>query len=434
MVLYFKMTIYDIFFFIFSIIYLPYLAIKGKAHKDFTERFGNLPPSFNGIAGSRPLWIHAVSVGEVIAVKNFVEAFSGRFPERRIVLSTTTRTGNEVAKKILNRDILKFYFPLDFSFVIKRVLNLINPLCFFMMETEIWPNFILESSRRNIPVALINGRISDRSYGGYRKIKFLFGGILKKISLFCMQTSRDAERIIALGAPPSGVRVTGNMKFDDGIKWGQRPFNLNGRCPHLILSSPSAPSLIIAGSTHKGEEEIVLKAYKKLLVNFPGLRLLIAPRHVDRTESIKKLIEQAGLDCILLSECKEGMQAPLAEKAIFILDTHGELNSLYNLATIVFMGGSLARRGGHNIVEPARFGKPIVFGPHMFNFRSMTKLFLENSAAIQIRDGSELYGALRILLDNKGMRDSIGRSAKGLIDKNKGATARNIREVEKILH
>ena len=220
------MTIYDIFFFVFSIIYLPYLVLKGKAHGDFVQRLGILPDELKKIAPSRPVWIHAVSVGEVIAVRNFVEEFSRKYPDRKIILSTTTRTGNEIAKKSLNPDIPKFYFPLDFSFVIKKVLGEINPSCVCIMETELWPNLILELSKRKIPVVLINGRISDKSFGGYRKIKFLFNKILKKVNLFCMQTKRDAERIKGLGAPGKNVVVTGNMKFDGakepGRSWRKR--------------------------------------------------------------------------------------------------------------------------------------------------------------------------------------------------------------------
>ena len=393
------MTIYDIFFFVFSLIYLPYLVVKGKAHADFAERFGVLPGALKEAGKSGPLWIHAVSVGEVIAVKDFAEALLREHPRRRVVLSTTTKTGAEVAKKTLSGDIIKFYFPLDFTFVIRRALNIINPACIFIVETELWPNLISELYRRKVPVVLINGRLSERSYRGYKIIKCLFAGVLQKVTVFCMQTKADADRITSLGAPPERVKVTGNMKFDKKEKeWGQVP---KGTCPHS--------SLLIAGSTHRGEEEIVLRVYEKLIKQFSDLRLLIAPRHIDRAEAIKKLVMQKGF-----------------AKAVSVLDTHGELSRLFSSATVVFMGGSLIRRGGHNIIEPAIYGKPIIFGPHMFNFRDIAALFLANRAAIQIKNERELFEALKTLLGT-GDKNNIGPNAKKLIETQRGATERTIR-------
>ncbi|MEE9500399.1 MAG: 3-deoxy-D-manno-octulosonic acid transferase, partial [Candidatus Omnitrophota bacterium] len=368
------MTIYDVFFFVFSLAYLPYLVIKGKAHSDFRERFGKLPRSFEGIGALRPIWVHAVSVGEVLAVKNFVEKLHAKLPERKIVLSTTTKTGADLARRVLNENILKFYFPLDFSFVARRVANFINPSLLVVMETEIWPNLILELSRRKIPIVLINGRISDRSFKGYKKIKFFFKDILKRVSLFLMRSEKDARYIKTLGAPGENVRVTGNMKFDiektsDGIARTKSDLGIG-----------ESEELLIAGSTHGGEEEIVLDVYSHLAKEFQNLRLLIAPRHIDRAKTIKKMVERMGL------------------KNILVLDTFGELSRIYGLATIVFMGGSLVKRGGHNIVEPAVFGKPIVFGPYMFNFRDMARSFLENKAAIKVKNRKELLETLEMLL------------------------------------
>ncbi len=403
------MTIYDVFFFVFSLAYLPYLVIKGKAHSDFGERFGKLPRPFEGIGALRPIWVHAVSVGEVLAVKNFVEKLHTKLPERKIVLSTTTKTGADLARRVLNENILKFYFPLDFSFVARRVANFINPSLLVVMETEIWPNLILELSRRKIPIVLINGRISDRSFKGYKKIKFFFKDILERVSLFLMRSEKDGEFIKVLGAPGENVRVTGNMKFDiektrDGIARTKSDLGIG-----------ESEELLIAGSTHGGEEEIVLDVYSHLAKEFQNLRLLIAPRHIDRAKTIKKMVERMGL------------------KNILVLDTFGELSRLYRLATIVFMGGSLVKRGGHNIVEPAVFGKPIVFGPYMFNFRDMARSFLENKAAIKVKNSKVLLGTLEMLLKDGNRRTILGRNAKELIDRSKGATERNIGELERLI-
>jgi len=353
------------------------------------------------------VWIHAVSVGEVLVAKNFIKGFAAKYPERRIVLSTTTTTGNAIARKVLDKNIVKFYFPLDFSFVTRRVVRLINPSAVAIMETEIWPNFILELSRRGIPVAIINGRLSERSFKGYRRVRFFFGKVLRKINLFCMQTAADAERIKALAGSAENVKVTGNMKFDaetSGDPRGRRMATPG------VAGGFEAP-LLIAGSTHSGEEEIVLEVYKELLREFPDLRLLIAPRHIDRAGAVKKLVKQMGF------------------KKVSVLDTLGELARLYEHATVVFMGGSFVKRGGHNIVEPAFFARAIVFGPHMFNFRSMVKTFLEHNAALRVANKEELLNTLRGLFRDKGKRASLGGNAKELLEKAKGATERNIREV-----
>ena len=416
------MTIYDVFFLTFSIIYLPCLLLKGKAHRDFTQRFGNLPDSFSQISASRPVWIHAVSVGEVLAVKNFIERLSEKFPNRKIVLSTTTKTGNAVAEKVLSKNILKFFFPLDFSFTVKRVADIINPSALLVMETEIWPNLITELSRRSIPVVLINGRISDKSFKGYRKIKFLFEKVLKKINLFCMQTPESAERIKALGAPADNVRITGNMKFDT-----------EDLAVSELAGIGKMGPLFVAGSTHKGEDEIILDAYKKLVKEFKDLTLLIAPRHIERADSIGKLIIAEGFEEVRVSRLKEKAgSGALPKRSILILDTLGELSRIYGLATIVFMGGSLVKTGGHNPVEPALFAKPIVFGPFMFNFRGMVKSFLEENAVVEVTDGNHLFEALRDLLRDENKRNTLGANARKIIDKNRGATGRNIEELEKL--
>ncbi|MFH1594348.1 MAG: 3-deoxy-D-manno-octulosonic acid transferase [Candidatus Omnitrophota bacterium] len=417
------MIIYDIFFFAFSIVYLPYMIIKGKAHKDLGQRFGKLPEAFKALGKTNPVWIHAVSVGEVIAVKNFIGAIQRKFHGKKIILSTTTRTGNEIARKILGDEILKFYFPLDFSFIVKRALDCLNPRCFIMMETEIWPNLILELAERKIPIILINGRISRRSFGGYSRIKIFFEKILKKVDLFCMQTESDARRIQALGAREENIRVSGNMKFDiplTGEKYEKTK---------AALGIDEESQLLIAGSTHKGEDEIILEAYKRVARKFNNLRLLLAPRHIDRSRAIKRLVTRYGFHGEFFSDVVSSSAVSENKEAVLILDTLGELSKLYSLATIVFMGGTFVKRGGHNIIEPAVFGKPILFGPHMFNFRDMAKSFLEGDAAIRVRDGHELSEVIEGLLKDKDRRSALGENALRLLRRSRGATERNIAAV-----
>jgi len=423
------MIIYDIFFIVFSIAYLPYLILKGKAHRRFKERFGVLPEAFKRSDASKPIWIHAVSVGEVVAAKAILEEINSRLPAQSVVLSTTTTTGREIAEKNIDDKILKFYFPVDLSLVVKRVIERINPKAVLIMETEIWPNLILALSKKKVPVAIINGRISDKSYRGYKKIRVLFKSILKKLDLFCMQTLQDAERIESLGAPKDKIKVTGNIKFDlrTTMKTSKSGINRSS----LGIKAPQI--LIIAGSTHPPEEEILIETYAHLRDTYPDVRLLIAPRHVERAENIGRLIERKGFKSIFVSRHKEYFESSAKRNPIFILDTIGELATLYSLADIVFMGGSLVKRGGHNIVEPAIFGKAIIFGPYMTNFRGMEKLFLQHGAAIKVKSRDEFHKSLEALLTNRKKRDLLGRNAAGIIEASKGATRNTINELARIL-
>ncbi len=404
------MTIYDLFFLGFSLIYLPYLFIKGKAHEDFAQRFGCLPEEFKNIGDKRPLWVHAVSVGEVLAAKPFIDRMAQALKEKAIVLSTTTRTGHELAEKIFGEKIKKFYFPLDLTPVIKKVLKTLEPCAVVIMETEIWPNLILGLYNSGTPAIVVNGRLSERSFGGYKNIKSFFKNILNKVSLFCMQSDKDKERIVAIGAPGNKVKVTGNMKFD--ISTGKEPDKAVLRNKIGIKDSEM---LIIAGSTHPGEEELFLRVYQAILPHFKGIRLLIAPRHIERAESVKRLCGNMGLENVI------------------VLDTIGELAELFSIATIVIMGGSFVKKGGHNLIEPAVFAKAIVFGKYMHNFRNMAASFLEEGAAIQVSGEEELAAAVKKLLSDETERNKIGRKAYSVIHSSSGASERNVEEVLRII-
>ena len=420
------MIIYDLFFLIFSLIYMPYLIIKGKAHKDFLQRFGMLPSNIK--SSKNPIWVHAVSVGEVLAAKDFIKKIKNTFPDKEVILSTTTKTGNEVAGKVLS-DVPRFYFPLDFSFVVKSVIKKINPSLLIIMETEIWPNLIIAMSKEKKPVAIINGRISDRSFKGYLRIKFLFSKILDRISLFCMRTKDDAGRIKKLGAEDRKIKITGNMKFDVDLVESC----IDTEKAKLEFGIGISEKLIIAGSTHPGEESTLFDIYNKLSVKIANLRIMIAPRHIDRCDSVRKEALQKGLKVVMASELKRTPDKDKYSGAVIILDTLGELSGLYSIADIVFLGGSLIKKGGHNIVEPAIFGKPIVFGQYMSNFRDMAKSFIENDAAMKANSEEELFNTLEDLLLNKKKRESLGVNAKQLIEKSRGAIERNVNEIAVLL-
>jgi 3-deoxy-D-manno-octulosonic-acid transferase len=338
-----------------------------------------------------------------------------------------TATGNRIAKGIAGPGDLVTYLPLDFSFTVRGVLNKVNPCLFIIAETEIWPNLIRCLFRKNIPVILVNGRVSDASFRGYCAIRFLLKPVLRRISLFCVQSGRDQQRLEYLGAAPDRIRVTGNMKFDI-----QEPLVL--KTDHLLhLGLRPEERLLAAGSTHPGEEEIILNAYKDLLTEFSYLRLLIAPRHPERARDIEKLVLKYGFHPVFIStfgrtahDPSTALGAGARRTTVFILDTIGALIHYYALADIIFVGGSLVKKGGHNILEPASLGKPIIFGPHMFNFRDIADLFLMHQAALQIDGRDGLKGALRGILVSTPKAEALAIKSRQLVSVNRGATGKNM--------
>ncbi|MBU4473506.1 MAG: 3-deoxy-D-manno-octulosonic acid transferase [Candidatus Omnitrophica bacterium] len=412
--------VYDLIYLILAVIYLPVFLFKKKIHRGFQMRLGILPPD---LGLDRPIWLHAVSVGEVMAIRGLLEKLRVIYPNRKFVISTVTPTGNKVARDMAEDNDFITYLPLDLSFIVRRVIDRINPSIFIIAETELWLNTIAYLHRKKIPVIVVNGRISDRSFGGYRRIKFLFKSLLNKIDLFCVQTDSDAQRLISLGVLEDKIRITGNMKFDNADYTDKY---------NALLKLGGEGKLWVAGSTHAGEEEIILSVYKKLLSAFSDLRLLIAPRHPERVGQVEKLIIQYNFQPIRVSQLH---LTPNTDnlKPIFILDTIGQLLSFYALSDIVFVGGSLVKKGGHNILEPAGIGKPILFGPYMFNFRDIADLFLRAKAAMLVRNQQDLEAGIRYLLNNPARMVELSQQAKELILQNQGATNRNVNLIRECL-
>ncbi|MCX5666246.1 MAG: 3-deoxy-D-manno-octulosonic acid transferase [Candidatus Omnitrophica bacterium] len=422
--------LYDIGFLIFSIIYLPALIFKGKLHREFPERFGRYDPAKERmlLSGRDRIWIQAVSVGEVAVCRSLIPLLKEKFPAYDIVVSTITKAGNDLAKKLFSKDAVIIYFPLDFGFTVRRAVKYIKPSLYIMIETEIWPNLLKELSANSIPSVMINGRISDRSIGKYRLAKPFLKNVLSKISAFCMQDAIDAERVISLGAPPDRVKVTGNMKFDLIA-----PANIGA--PDAVrrsLGINEEDLLLVAGSTHEGEEEVLIEAFKELVIDFPKLRLLIAPRHIDRVSGIEKAISRSGLGSARVSGLNES-RITNDERRIMILDTIGHLNEAYSVATAVFVGGSLVRHGGQNPLEPAVLGRAMLFGPHMFNFKYITKALLKEGAALQVADKEDLVKNLKMIFREPLKRSSLGGNAKRVIEENRGATKKNLEKISEIL-
>jgi 3-deoxy-D-manno-octulosonic-acid transferase len=410
---------YDFIFLILACVYLPVYLCKQKFHGGFKARLGFFPRI---VPLERPIWIHAVSVGEVMAVRGLLEKLRSSYPQKRFVISTVTPTGNKVARSIAKSADFLTYLPLDFSFIVRRVIDKIDPCLFIIAETEIWPNLIRHLRAKGVPIVSVNTRISDRSFRGYRMAQWFLKPVLAKINLFCVQTSRDAERLTQLGVDKNSICVDGNMKFDISL----RPAKTEVQAKAELGLAPGE-KLLVAGSTHPGEEAIILEVYKKLMPDFTSLRLLIAPRHPERSVQVAGLVKKSGFQPVRTSQLG---QAPYAgSRRIFILDTVGQLLSFYAAADIVFVAGSLVKKGGHNILEPASLAKPVLFGPFMFNFRDIADLFLEHQAALMVRNSQELEKNIRDLLTDPSLAQGFGQRARNLILKNQGATDRHLEHV-----
>lgn len=419
------------------IVLLPRFAIDAFRHRKYVtglgQRLGNIP-AFSD-SRSPLIWLHCVSVGETEAARPLVHALRERFPSHLLVISTTTVTGQQVARRAFaNAAAGVFYFPIDWTWVIRRVLRKLQPQAVLIMETELWPNLLRECHRRSISVGLMNGRISEKSFRRYRLVGSFISRILKHLTIAAMQSERDAVRIRDLGLAPERIVLTGNLKFDSKATGADSAtaaalrdrFGITG--DHL---------LIVAASTHAPEEQIVLEAYGRLKA--PGgrrARLLIAPRHPERFAEVAALIEASGFKWARRSSASHDLDA---DCDVILLDSIGELRAVLSLAEIAFIGGSIAAHGGHNVLEPATYGVCVVTGAHTNNFEAITRALLAERALVQLRDVSfaeapaELAAALNKLLQDESRRREIGQRAKSVCEQNRGATERSIAIVGRLL-
>ena len=441
---------YSVLIVVFFLVVSPYLLYQAIRYRKYIvnlpQRMGYLPVSFN-LDGDKSIWIHAVSVGEVLTVRALLPQLRERYPRLRLFVSTTTMAGQQVAKGNLPLADEVFYFPFDLGFIVNRTLRLVRPRLFVMMETEIWPNLLRACHRDGVRTALVNGRISTRSYPRYRFARFFFRRVLADVDRFCMQSEESARRIIEMGAARERVVVTGSLKFDSldfpaatdaGSRGSLAPssspsigpspsvhdVHQRGRTRVLryFRISPSRP-VIIAASTLKGEEEHLLEAFQRIRATMTNALLIIAPRKPERFGDVERLVRRAGWNVARRTELRVDAEP---RNDVVILDTIGELAQVFHVGTVVFVGGSLVDAGGHNILEPAVFGKPIVFGPHMDNFAEIARTFLDNGAAVEVRSGRELESTLLELLGDPVRRASLGAAARALVEANRGARAKSL--------
>jgi len=429
--------LYSILSFVVFVVVSPYFFYQALRHQkyigSFGQRLGYLPVSFN-LDGDESIWVHAVSVGEVLVARTIVSELRRRYPRLRIFLSTTTLTGQKLAKRNMRDVDAVFYFPFDWRFTVRRTLNLVRPRLFVMIETEIWPNLLRECRRRGVKTVVVNGRISYRSYPRYRIVRPFFRRVLGDVDHFCVQGEETAQRLAGLGADPSRITVTGSLKFDSlDLSALDAPQGRSASGPARVLRffrmSPNRP-VIVAGSTLRGEEEAVVRAFNRVRTAGNNALLVIAARHPERFDEVERLCRQEGLATVRRTELPIDSE-PRADAVV--LDTIGELAQLYQIATAVFVGGSLVPAGGHNILEPAVFGKPIVFGPHMQNFAEIAEAFLRNDAAVQVRTARELEEVMVDLMTNPVRRARLGAAARALVQANRGAKDRTIDAIATIM-
>jgi len=392
----------------------PYYLWKGRASGKYLrtlgERLGGPPAAL--ATGEPSIWIHAVSVGEVLVARGLVVALKARFPARRVIVSTTTATGNALARQALAADGV-FFNPLDLPWSVRRALAGLNPSLLVLVETEIWPNLIHEAHRRGTRVAVANGRLSPRSFPRYRRLRPLLARVLREVDVFLMQGEAHAERARALGAPPARVRVTGNIKYDAPAASGASSAGMKA-----LLGEGADTPLWVAGSTMAGEEELVFRAFAEARAGAPRLRLLIAPRHPERAAEVATLAQRDGHHVARRSELGPSSW-PGGD--VLVLDTMGELAHAYPFATVVFVGGSLVPTGGHNVLEPGLAGRAVIVGPHMENFQEIADELRAAGALVQIAQPAELGPTVSRLLQDPSERERLGARAKELIVGNRGA-------------
>jgi 3-deoxy-D-manno-octulosonic-acid transferase len=418
----------------------PYWLLRmlwsGRYRHGLGQRLGHVSSGLRRFVGQRStIWVHAVSVGEVIAASRLIEMLRDLDTALPVVISTTTRTGQKLAQERFDNSQEQFdnhgqaptrvfYYPLDFAWIVRRYLQALHPRVIVLVESELWPRMLVEAERRNIPILVVNGRISNRSLPRYRALRTLWKPLLRKLTLVLAQSEEDRRRFVEIGVAPEAVRAAGNLKYDVRVA-GESPITRELRT-HL----PRQGKVIVAGSTLEGEERILLDAFRELMPENPQLTMILAPRHPERFRTVERSITDAGLPLIRRSAWMQQPQ-PIPAGSIFLLDTVGELASVYSLASVAFVGGSLVPAGGHNPLEPVQFAVPVVMGPYAENFRGMVAALLEQEA-IRVTPPERLFAALRELLTSPEAQP-MGSRARRVFEEQAGASETCLTAIRKIL-
>ncbi|MFH2044460.1 MAG: 3-deoxy-D-manno-octulosonic acid transferase [Pseudomonadota bacterium] len=414
--------LYQIIYTIIIICGAPFIMLFSiLGNKRITERLGLSLPKESPKASR--IWIHALSVGEVISAIPLIDAIKLEYPGKEIVFSVTTSKGLLIARKELNKKVKILPMPLDFWWSINRIRNHINPYFFVLIETDIWPGLLNNLSKRNINCFLVNGRISPRTFKAYKRLSFFIKPVFDKFALCMMQSEHDSKRLIETGIDKNKIITTGNIKFDR--QWV--PMQTQERDEWFKKLSLSAKDVIwVAGSIHKEEDKIILNVFSRLLPQFAGLRLILAPRNIEESGAILKMAQEMGIKSILKTDLHNNKET----YKIMILNTIGELNRIYGIGKIAYIGGSMVPLGGHNPLEPASFGCPVLFGPYMHNFVLMSDLILKDEGAIQVNNETELFENIKKLLEDSGFCGKIGENSKKFVSKHHGAIKEALRHIK----
>jgi 3-deoxy-D-manno-octulosonic-acid transferase len=422
-------VLYNIFFTIFFVISAPYYFMRmwrrGNWTKGFGQRFGAYDARLKqAITNRQVLWMHAVSVGEVNICTQLIRALEPRVPNLKIVVTTTTTTGMGELQRTLPTHISKIYFPIDRRSYIARALTTIRPKAVVLVEAEIWPNFLWRMNDLGIPLFLVNARLSERSFRGYKRWGFIFRKLFASFTGVGTQNEADAARLRALGCRPEAIHVVGSLKFDAAKLDEKRVLDV----PRMLeqIGLPKDALLLVCGSTHSGEEALIAEQFLRLRNRFPGLFLIIVPRHFERGKEVGRELQERGVKFMFRSEITSSTQLQPGEVECLLVNTTGELKYFYEHATVIFVGKSLKGQGGQNPIEPGALGKPMVFGPHMENFADVARNFVAQCGAVQVNDAAGLEMALSELLADGARREELGRNARKVVRENLGAIDRTV--------
>jgi 3-deoxy-D-manno-octulosonic-acid transferase len=421
--------VYNIGFHIFFAVAAPYYFMRmwrrGNWQEGFGQRFSRYDSKFKqSITNRDTIWLHAVSVGEVNICTQLIKALEPRVPTLKIIVSTTTSTGMAELQKKLPSHIGKIYYPLDARRYVRHSLRLIRPEAIVLVEAEIWPNFLWRARDLGIPVFLVNARLSEKSFHGYKRWSFLFRGLFRSFAGVGCQNVADAERLEALGCRRERIHIVGNLKFDAAKLDEKRLLDVPALFAQLGVA-PGAP-ILVCGSTHAGEEKILGEVFKRLRPRFPTLFLVVVPRHFERGKDAGRDLETAGVKFVFRNEITPAMQREPGEIEALLVNTTGELRLFYEHATVVFVGKSLTAEGGQNPIEPGALAKPMVFGPNMQNFAAIAKLLLERRGAAEVRNADELEKALATILSDEHHARALGENALAVVKENLGAIDRTV--------
>ena len=427
---------YNILFTVFFVLSSPYyfwrMKRRGNWTDGFAQRFGKYDAKFKqSITNRHLIWLHAVSVGEVNLCTQLIRALEPRLPNVKIIVSTTTTTGMGELQKKLPPHIGKIYYPIDRRAYVTRAFSVMRPEAIVLVEAEIWPNFLWRAQSLGIPTFLVNARLSDKSFRGYKRFPKLFQPLFASFAGVGVQNEADATRVRALGCRPETVQIVGNLKFDAAKIDGQRTLDVDAMLRQLAV--PANAKIIVAGSTHDGEEALLAAQFQRLKTTFPELFLVLVPRHFERAKSVGNELKQRGVKFVYRNELTVASQFKPGEVECLLVNTTGELRFFYEHATVVFVGKSLTAEGGQNPIEPGALGKAMVFGPNMQNFADITRSFLEAKGAVQVRDAAELERVFAELLTDAPRRAELGKQAVAVVQTNEGALGRTVEMIMKHL-